>query len=30
MVWLEDELGTTINPAAMAQALGNGSVPDTN
>ena len=30
MVWLEEELGTTINPAAMAQALGNGSAPDTN
>jgi peptidyl-prolyl cis-trans isomerase D len=27
--WLEDELGTTVNSAALAQALGNGS-PDTN
>jgi len=27
--WLEDELGTTVNPAALAQALGNGP-PDTN
>jgi len=27
--WLEDELGTTVNGAALAQAVGNGS-PDTN
>jgi len=27
--WLEDELGTTINRAALAQALGNAA-PDTN
>ena len=27
--WLEDELGTTINRAAVAQALGNAA-PDTN
>jgi len=29
MAWLEDNLGTTINPSVMAQALGNGA-PDTN
>jgi peptidyl-prolyl cis-trans isomerase D len=29
VAWLEDDLGTTINPAAMAQALGNSS-PETN
>jgi peptidyl-prolyl cis-trans isomerase D len=29
MAWLEDQLGTTINQAALAQALGNGT-PDTN
>jgi peptidyl-prolyl cis-trans isomerase D len=27
--WLEDELGTTVNRAALAQALGNAA-PDTN
>jgi peptidyl-prolyl cis-trans isomerase D len=27
--WLEDELGTTVNPSVMAQALGN-SAPETN
>ncbi len=27
--WLEHDLGTTINQAALAQALGNGA-PDTN
>ena len=29
VAWLEDDLGTTVNTAAMAQALGNGT-PDTN
>jgi peptidyl-prolyl cis-trans isomerase D len=29
MAWLENELGTTINQSALAQALGNGA-PDTN
>jgi peptidyl-prolyl cis-trans isomerase D len=29
MAWLEDNLGTNINQAALAQALGN-SAPDTN
>ena len=29
MDWLESDLGTSINPSAMAQAMGNGT-PDTN
>ena len=29
LAWLEDELGTSVNRAALAQALG-GSAPDTN
>jgi peptidyl-prolyl cis-trans isomerase D len=29
MAWLQDELGTSINQAALAQALGNNA-PDTN
>ena len=29
VTWLEDDLGTSINQAALAQALGN-SAPDTN
>ena len=29
MAWLQDDLGTSINQAALAQALGN-SAPDTN
>ena len=29
VTWLQDDLGTSINQAALAQALGN-SVPDTN
>jgi peptidyl-prolyl cis-trans isomerase D len=29
MAWIEDELGTTINQEALAQALGNGA-PETN
>jgi peptidyl-prolyl cis-trans isomerase D len=29
MAWVEDELGTSVNQAALAQALGNGT-PDTN
>jgi peptidyl-prolyl cis-trans isomerase D len=29
VAWLENELGTTVNQAALAQALGN-SAPDTN
>ncbi len=29
MVWLENDLGTTINPAVLAQATGNNA-PDTN
>jgi peptidyl-prolyl cis-trans isomerase D len=29
MAWIEDELGTTVNQAALTQALGNGA-PDTN
>ena len=29
MAWLEDDLGTSINQAALAQAIGNGA-PDTN
>jgi hypothetical protein len=27
--WLETNLGTTINPSVLAQAMGNGT-PDTN
>ena len=27
--WLEDELGTNVNQAALAQAVGSGA-PDTN
>jgi peptidyl-prolyl cis-trans isomerase D len=29
MAWLENELGTSVNQAALAQAVGNGT-PDTN
>ena len=29
VTWLQDDLGTSINQAALAQALGN-SAPDTN
>ena len=29
VAWLEDDLGTSVNRAALAQALGN-SAPDTN
>ena len=29
MAWLENNLGTTVNQAALQQALGN-SAPDTN
>ena len=29
MAWLENDLGTTVNQAALAQALGS-SAPDTN
>ena len=29
VAWLQDELGTSVNQAALAQALGN-SAPDTN
>jgi peptidyl-prolyl cis-trans isomerase D len=27
---VENDLGTSVNQAALAQALGNGSAPDTN
>jgi hypothetical protein len=27
--WLESNLGTTVNPSVLAQAMGNGT-PDTN
>ncbi len=30
LAWLEDELGTSVNRAALAQALGGGSTPDTD
>jgi peptidyl-prolyl cis-trans isomerase D len=30
LAWLEDELGTSVNRAALAQALGGSSAPDTN
>jgi len=31
LAWLENELGTSVNQAALAQALGNAAPePDTN
>jgi peptidyl-prolyl cis-trans isomerase D len=30
MAWLENDLGTSVNQAAFAQALGNDAPPDTN
>jgi peptidyl-prolyl cis-trans isomerase D len=30
MAWLEKDLGTSVNPAVLAQALGNGTPSDSN
>jgi peptidyl-prolyl cis-trans isomerase D len=30
MAWLEHDLGTSVNPTVLAQALGNGPPPDNN